>query len=193
MPVKDSRGSGAIAEFPHPLVLVFSSLKDRSSPRDPLVSHGQRASGRISPRGQDKSIFLLISITSQFLCETHAKSKGRFVLSRIINPIRPWKYRSESRVSRRAIYIALDVKRECYIWLPNLVRDPLYCKSPRVFRSGPLFVHGAIWRQRLVPAIVIAIFRSCFRMHIYIFRGRRYARQYAVFTGRWAHHRPDSK
>lgn len=24
MPVKDSRGSGAIAEFPHPLVLVFS-------------------------------------------------------------------------------------------------------------------------------------------------------------------------
>lgn len=45
MPVKDSRGSGAIAEFPHPLVLVFSSLKDRSSPRDPLVSHGKEPPG----------------------------------------------------------------------------------------------------------------------------------------------------
>jgi len=69
MPVKDSRGSGAIAEFLI-LPLVFSSLKDRSSPRDPLVSHGEEPPERISLSSTtrtDESIFLLISITDQFL------------------------------------------------------------------------------------------------------------------------------
>lgn len=76
MPVKDSRGSGAIAEFLI-LALVFSSLKDRSSPRDPLVSHGEEPQGASlhggsaregeKERERDESIFLLISITGQFL------------------------------------------------------------------------------------------------------------------------------
>lgn len=105
--------------------------------------------------------------------------------------IGPWKKcRSESRVSQSAIYIASDVKRVLHLVAEFRPRSSVL--QITLFRSGPLYVHGAIWRRRLVAAIVIAIFRSCFRMHIYIFRGR-YARQYAVFTGRWAHHRPDSK
>lgn len=65
-----------------------------------------------------------------------------------------------------AIYITLDVNEA-----PHLV--PIYSKPSvlqiTLFRSGSPSVHGAIWRQKLVPAIVIAIFRSCFRMHIYIY------------------------
>lgn len=82
MPVKDSRGSGAIVEFLI-LALVFSSLKDRSSPRDPLVSHCEEPPGASPRKQRDESIFLLISITGQFLLARADPSEGRFVPSAI--------------------------------------------------------------------------------------------------------------
>lgn len=74
-------------------------------------------------------------------------------------------------------YIALDVKRVLHLVAEFGPRDPLYCKSPcsdRVHSSSTAQFGGRDWS----PLSLSQIFRSCFRMHIYIFRGRRYARQY---------------
>lgn len=65
--VKDSRGSGAIAKLLI-LVLVSSSAEDRSNPRDRARSSrcGNTASRLFSSEAEE-SIYLLISITIQFL------------------------------------------------------------------------------------------------------------------------------
>lgn len=66
MSVKDSRGSGAIAKLLI-LVLLFSSSQDRSNPRDWLVRHGGNTASGLFTSEAEESIYLLISITIQFL------------------------------------------------------------------------------------------------------------------------------
>lgn len=146
----------------------------------------------LSLQGQDKSIFLLISITGQFLARpTQVGGTIRFL--RIIN--RPTVRRIQRGHAFYGIYLA-----QCAIYNGLDVNGlhsggsefSLYRKSPCSDRVRP-FVRGAIWRQRLVSVIVIAIFRSCFLVCVYFSRTTVCTRQYAVFTERWAHHRPDSK
>lgn len=88
MPVKDSRGSGAIAEFPHPLTLVFSSLKDRSSPRDPLVSHGKEPPGASLSTGA-RQVYIFIDFDYEPISlgnpRTQSRGRGDSFLSRTID------------------------------------------------------------------------------------------------------------
>lgn len=196
MPVKDSRGSGAIVEFLI-LALVFSSLKDRSSPRDPIVSHGEEPPGASLHRGRDESIFLLISITSQFLLARAFSLQGTIRSPRRSNPLTIEKYEKRLALCPLASKNTRDLHRiRCKtrtVHRASRIRSRFSALSSvlqiTLFQSGSPFV-----RRNLAAEIGLRYryhnFSVVFRMHIYISRGGMHGS--AVFTGRWVH-RPDSK
>lgn len=155
-----------------------------------------------------ESIFLLISITGQFRASaSHAKrgtgARGmvdreeRFASPSMIN--RPAGERCPGRKeipcvaarSFRATMRAARVKcKRAVHGVAALARDlpiRILCIANHLVPIGFTLRDGAIWRQKLVSAIVITIFRSCsvciyIYIYIYILAPRRYVHDSAVFT-----------
>lgn len=170
MPVKDSRGSGAIAEFLI-LALVFSSLKDRSSPRDPLVSHDEEQPPGASPRGQ-RRVYIFIDFDYRPIPSRAPQSAD--------SP-QPSIRREREKTPRfaRDLHRALDVKRERRVSSIRSRFSAILCIANHLVPIGFTLRTAQFGGRNWSPLSLSQFFGRV--PYAYIYFARRYARQCGIY------------